>query len=222
MRVVCDFDGTITLADTTDVVLANLARPHWRKLEDRWMTREISAAECKRRQIALIGPDRAALDAVLDRVEIDPAFARFVAWCREQSIQVSIVSDGVDYFIARILARHGLGDIPAVANELVERPSRMSLAQPWIREGCAGGSGVCKCSVAVIETLTEDAIVYVGDGRSDFCVSHRADVLFAKGALADYAAARGQTFHPFNTFDDVAAVVARLHQAETAAARQAV
>lgn len=223
MRVVCDFDGTITLKDTTDEVLARLASPHWRTLEARWVLGEITAAECMRRQIALIGGDRVALDAVLDQVEIDPAFVRFDAWCKAEGVSLSIVSDGVDYFIARIMARHGLDHIAVVANELIKRPSRYELAQPWIRDGCAGGSGVCKCSVAVIDVLAEDDLIYVGDGRSDFCVSHRADVLFAKDKLAEYAAARGQTFYPFSSFDDVAAVVARLrHAASAKAARQSV
>ena len=46
-------------------------------------------------------------------------------------------------------------------------------------------------------------MVYVGDGRSDFCVSSRADILFAKGALADHCAAQGRSYFPFDTFHDV-------------------
>ncbi len=46
-------------------------------------------------------------------------------------------------------------------------------------------------------------VVYIGDGRSDFCVSARADLLFAKGELADYAMARGQAFQEFTTFHDI-------------------
>ena len=52
--------------------------------------------------------------------------------------------------------------------------------------------------------------IYVGDGRSDFCVSGRVDLLFAKGVLAVYAEARGQAFHPFETFHDVTGALARL------------
>ena len=45
--------------------------------------------------------------------------------------------------------------------------------------------------------------VYIGDGRSDFCVSAGADILFAKGALAEHAATRGRPYYPFVTFADV-------------------
>lgn len=207
MRVICDFDGTITCRDTTDLVLEALARPEWRDFEDRWIAGEINAAECMREQIALIDASPAELDAVLDGAELDPAFVRFVAWCRARDVPVSIVSDGVDYFIARILRRHGLSKLPVVANRLFRRDGRWRLEQPWARVGCANGSGVCKCAVAGPWGRVLDMTVFVGDGRSDFCVSAKPDLLFAKSKLAEYAAARGQAFIPFETFADVTATL---------------
>jgi len=108
MRIICDFDGTITRQDSTDLVLEALAAPDWRRLQDDWLAGRLSGADCMRRQVALIGGSDAQLDAVLDRVELDPGFADFVAWCEARGLPLGIVSDGVDYFIARILARHGL------------------------------------------------------------------------------------------------------------------
>jgi HAD superfamily phosphoserine phosphatase-like hydrolase len=163
-----------------------------------------------RAQIAMIGGSTADLDALLDTVELDQGFVAFVAWCGEQGLPVSIVSDGVDHFIARILARHRLAHLPVVANRLVGQAGAWALEQPWARAGCAAGAGVCKCAAvgAWSDEPPADLIVYVGDGRSDFCVSARADLLLAKGALASYAAARAQAFIPFETFDDVARAVA--------------
>lgn len=204
MHIICDFDGTISRGDTTDLVLARLADPAWREIEADWVAGRITAAACMRAQIALIGGSDADLDALLDTVELDPGFVAFVAWCAGQGLPVSIVSDGVDRFILRILARHGLDRLPVFANRLAGDPGARRLEQPWAREGCAAGAGVCKCAFAgVASKSAHTPTVYVGDGRSDFCVSARADLLFAKSALADYAAARGQTFIPFETFDDV-------------------
>jgi 2-hydroxy-3-keto-5-methylthiopentenyl-1-phosphate phosphatase len=210
MRVVCDFDGTITRKDTTDLVLAALARPEWEDLEADWLAGRITAAQCMRGQVALIEASDEALDAVLDAAELDPGFARFAAWCEQRGAPLSIVSDGVDYFIRRILGRDDLDAIPTIANRLAGDAIARRLEQPWAREGCAAGSGVCKCAVAAPVGGGVQTLIYVGDGRSDFCVSGRADILFAKGALADYAAARGRPFHPFTTFDDVTEVLARL------------
>lgn len=215
MRIICDFDGTITTIDTTDQVLEALADPEWRTLETLWLAGDISAAECMRRQVALIPADDAALDAVLDGVELDPGFAAFIAWCEARTLPVAVVSDGVDYFIRRILARYGLDRLPVVANRLSGR----RLDHPWRREGCAAGSGVCKCDAAV--SSADAPLVIIGDGRSDFCVSAQADVLFAKGALAEYAAARGQAFIAFDTFHDVTLALSGLLAERPVAASRA-
>lgn len=212
MRIICDFDGTISRRDTTDLVLETLAGPGWTELEDDWLAARITAAECMRGQVALIGGDRAALDAVLDSVDLDPGFVDFVGWCEARGLPVSIVSDGVDYFIGRILARHGLERLPVVSNELKGEPGAWALEQPWSQAGCAAGSGVCKCAATGLRGKPAAPVttVFVGDGRSDFCVAGRADILFAKDKLADYAAARAQPYHPFETFHDVTATLAAL------------
>jgi len=210
MRIYCDFDGTITLLDTTDQVLASRADPRWRDLEDDWVAGRITAAECMRGQIALIDTDEAALDAVLDRCDLRPGFAAFAEWCRNEGISLTVVSDGVDRFIARILSRHGHGDLPVISNQLALDGERYRLAQPHARGGCAAGSGVCKCAV-VAEAVGEGPVVFIGDGRSDFCVSARADILFARDKLAAYATERKQAFIPFETFDDIHTALVSAH-----------
>lgn len=206
MHIICDFDGTITQGDTTDLVLDALADPAWRAIEEDWLAGRLTAAACMSAQIALIGGCDADLDAVLDGVELDPGFIDFLSFCAARKAAISIVSDGVDRFIHRILERRGLARLSGVvfANRLAGRPGARRLEQPFAREGCAAGSGVCKCALAGAWSEPKwPTTVYVGDGRSDFCVSARADLLFAKGALAEYAAGRSQPFIPFETFYDV-------------------
>ncbi len=216
MRIFCDFDGTIAKVDTTDLVLTRLADPAWEDLEERWTRGEITAAECMRGQVALIGGDDAALDAVLDSVELADGFAEFVAWCRANVVPLTVVSDGVDHFIARILARYGLGHLPVIANHLVGNAELgRRLEQPWSRAGCAAGSGVCKCQVAAKSDERandlEDLMVFIGDGRSDFCVSGRADLLFARDKLADYARSRAMPHHEFSDFHTITTTLAAAH-----------
>ena len=221
MQVFCDFDGTITTVDTTDQVLSRLAAPAWEEIEADWRAGRITAAACMKAQIALIEGDDAALDAVLDEIELAEGFAEFVAWCDAHAIPVTIVSDGVDYFIKRILRRHGISDLAVVSNKLAGRAGARRLAQPHRREGCAAGSGVCKCE-ATARRLSDGGrpkLIYLGDGRLDFCVSGRADLLFAKDDLAAYAAGRGQIHHLFNSFHDVVAVLAPLVEARRVAAQ---
>lgn len=201
MRIICDFDGTITRQDTTDLVLERLADRRWAALQDAWLAGKLSGADCMTGQIALVGGSQAELDAVLDSVQLDPGFAEFVAWCEAFGFPISIVSDGVDRFIDRILTRAGLDRVTATANRLEGEAGAWRLELPWRERDCAAGSGVCKCAVSAAGEARP--MVYVGDGRSDFCVSARADIVFAKGALADHCAAHGRSYYPFDTFHDV-------------------
>jgi 2-hydroxy-3-keto-5-methylthiopentenyl-1-phosphate phosphatase len=225
MHVFCDFDGTITQVDTTDRVLSRLAAAGWEALESDWRAGRIDAAACMRGQIALIEGSDADLDRVLDEVELADGFVDFVDWCDVHGIAFSVVSDGVDHFIRRILRRHGLARLPVVSNVLVGGPGARRLAQPHRRDGCAAGSGVCKCA-ATAQPAGQPAgqprrrtLVYIGDGRSDFCVSARADLLFAKSDLAAYAAGRAQPHHPFTSFSEIGAVLAGIVEARRIAAQ---
>jgi 2-hydroxy-3-keto-5-methylthiopentenyl-1-phosphate phosphatase len=180
MHIICDFDATISRGDSTDVVRGRLADPD------------------------------AELDALLDTVTLDPGFLAFVAWCAGHRLSISIVSEGVDHFIYRILERHRLGRLPVFANRLAGVAGARVLDQPWAREGCAAGASVCVCALSGAWSEPKwPMTVYVGDGRSGFCVSARADLLFARAALADYAMARAQPFIVFDTFDDVTRTLER-------------
>ena len=207
MRIFCDFDGTISTVDTTDLVLSRLAPPAWREIEDEWIAGRIDAARCMRDQIGLLTASDAALDVVLDEVEIDPSFGVFAAWCERQSIPLVVLSDGVERFIQRIMARNGLGHLPVYANR-ASPESGWRLSQPWADRHCSAGQGVCKCALA-LGPHERRGTVFIGDGRSDFCLGMEADMVFAKSKLAEHLAANGAPFFTFHSFHDIAAVLSR-------------
>jgi 2,3-diketo-5-methylthio-1-phosphopentane phosphatase len=207
MRIFCDFDGTISLADTADLILGKFADPVWEDIEALWVAGSIDSATCMARQIPLITAPLAAIDDALDAVELRDGFAAFLGWAKRRSISVQIVSDGVDYFIRRILARHGIHDVPIIANRLVQHEGGYRLEQPWRIVGC--GSGVCKCHVVEIPA-DGSKLVFVGDGRSDFCVASRPDILFATGSLETYCADREIAHVPFTSFASVQSTLERI------------
>ena len=206
MRAFCDFDGTVSVQDATDFVLSRLADPEWLDIERLWQDREIGSGECMRRQISLIRATPEQLDRVLDEVAIDPIFASFVDFCAARDIPITIVSDGVGYFIKRILSRYGLDHLPVIANRLVVRarsgqPS-YGLFSPYADQTCVTTAGVCKCQW--LGAYGRERI-YVGDGRSDFCVSDKPELVFAKGELAQHCLERGIPFFAYRDFSDVIA-----------------
>ena len=78
MQIFGDFDGTISIQDATDWILRRFADPAWELIEQEWKRGAIGSAECMQRQIALIRTSQNQLNAALDRIDIDPSFARFV------------------------------------------------------------------------------------------------------------------------------------------------
>lgn len=209
VRVYCDFDGTVSVEDATDLVLSRLADPEWQGIEQLWQDGAIGSGECMRRQISLLRATPRQLNEVLDEVEIDLSFASFVDFCALHSVPVVIVSDGVDYFIKRILGKRALDHLPVIANRLVAsfRSGQLSygLLSPYADSACLTAAGVCKCRQ--LAAVGEERI-YVGDGRSDFCVSDNAQLVFAKGRLAQHCAERDIPFFAYRNFSDVIARLA--------------
>ena len=202
-RVLVDFDGTVAPDDPTDRLLERFADPLWRAVEAAWQCGEISSRECMARQVALLRVTPEALDEQIRSVRIDPGFPSFLQFCHRQGAEVKIVSDGFDRVVGAALRSSGLF-VSFFANKLEwQGGDRWRLAFPHAQSDCRVGSANCKCSHAQWSLLTP--LVVIGDGRSDFCMSTRADYVIAKGPLADYCHSRGQAHASFADFDEVTA-----------------
>jgi 2,3-diketo-5-methylthio-1-phosphopentane phosphatase len=205
--VLVDFDGTIAPTDTTDLLLERFAAPAWRVIEEEWQSGRIGSRECLVRQIDLVRATPAEIDAFLAGIEIDAGFPGFVSLCRRLGASISVLSDGLDYSVATILKRYGL-KLPFYANHLQWLgEDRWRLTFPHARSDCLSLSGNCKCSLA--EVAASQVRIVVGDGRSDFCLAQRADLVLAKGALLAHCRASGLPHQPFNSFADATEFLAR-------------
>jgi len=208
-KVLCDFDGTISKSDAVDAIF-ELFAPGWLAIEALFVAGELGGAESMRRQVELMDVSLPELDEALDALEIDPTFPAFTQYCKAAGIELTIVSDGVGYFIRRMLRNAGLPRLPVRANRLVQRgPRRYSLAHPHSVSGCTSKAGTCKCAGAEAG-CTGRQTVLIGDGRSDFCVSHKADIVFAKKSLLGYAREQGIEAFEYSDFAGVQAVLERL------------
>ena len=116
--ILCDFDGTVSVEDITDSLLERFGRPGWQAIEQAWRRGEMGSHDCMAQQVALLEASREEIDAHLDAMSIDRAFPLFAEAAHEAGMPLTIVSDGLDYAIRRILGQHGLGDLPIIANRL--------------------------------------------------------------------------------------------------------
>jgi 2,3-diketo-5-methylthio-1-phosphopentane phosphatase len=199
-----DFDGTVTDVDVTDALLERFALPGWREIERQWREGQIGSRECMGRQIALLDASRPQIDAYLEAVGIDPAFAEFVATAQRAGHELKIVSDGLDYVIRTLLRRLPLPSFPVVANKLVRIAARRwRLDFPHADEACVGASGNCKCRLTRCGAPDlRRRVLAIGDGASDFCVAARADWVFAKGRLREYCLTHAIPHHRIANFGE--------------------
>jgi 2-hydroxy-3-keto-5-methylthiopentenyl-1-phosphate phosphatase len=198
VRVYVDFDGTISLEDTTDVILERFADPSWQKIETEWLAGRIGSRECLAKQVDLIRATPEQLDAVCAEVPLDPHFPELVALCRSHDIVLTVISDGLDRIVSKMLTHAGVG-VPVLANRLEWiGDKRWRLAFPHAYDDCRTHAGNCKCLA-----LTEHANslrILIGDGRSDFCAAETADLVVAKGALVEHCQTRGLPYTVFGNF----------------------
>jgi 2-hydroxy-3-keto-5-methylthiopentenyl-1-phosphate phosphatase len=204
-EVYCDFDGTITNVDATDAVLEAFALPAWREWEARWVRGEITSQECLARQVELIQADRDTLIAFAADLPIDEGILALDRHCTEHGIPLTIVSDGIDLLVEAVLRRHDLLHLPVFSNHLRwDDNGRPTLSFPFAEKQCESGAGTCKCSLTIPADPRPSRPVYIGDGRSDQCVSQRMQTVFAKGTLLDWCERKGIQCIPFETLAEVA------------------
>jgi 2-hydroxy-3-keto-5-methylthiopentenyl-1-phosphate phosphatase len=201
--ILCDFDGTIAVDDTTDTLLERFARPGWEALEADWRRGRIGSHDCMARQVALLDMDRGELDAHLAECAIDPAFAAFVKTAHAAGVHIEVLSDGLDYAIRSILGRNGLDWLPITSNRLESAGAReWRLAFPNASATCRVASGTCKCARADKAQAARKQVLLIGDGGSDFCVAGAADFVFAKGKLATHCRAQDNPHAVIHGFTD--------------------
>lgn len=206
-RVFVDFDGTIAPVDTTDLLLERFAAPAWRDIEDEWKAGRIGSRECMVRQIDLVRATPAEMDAFIRTVDIDPGFRSFVSLFQRLGHALVVVSDGLDRTIRTVLDRSDI-NVAYFANHLQWRgEDRWRLAFPHARSDCAALSGNCKCSFA--EGRPSELNILVGDGRSDFCLAGRADLVLAKASLLMHCRTTGLPHIAFENFAEATKLLAR-------------
>jgi 2-hydroxy-3-keto-5-methylthiopentenyl-1-phosphate phosphatase len=207
VRVFVDFDGTISVGDTTDLILESFADPSWKAIEADWVAGRIGSRECLARQIDLVRASPAVLDAFARDAAIDPHFPAFAALCAAAGLPMTVVSDGLHRIASAMLARAGL-NIPVVANHLEwVGGQRWRLGFPHARDDCRAAAGNCKCTTLAAEP--DMLRILIGDGRSDFCAAASADLVIAKSALAEHCRKSGIGYEPFSNFADASAILAR-------------
>jgi 2-hydroxy-3-keto-5-methylthiopentenyl-1-phosphate phosphatase len=206
IAVISDFDGTVSKRDVGHHFFGTFVsdRTRWLELLHEWRIGLISSRECLERELSWVRADREDLDAFIERESLDPYFKDFVDFCDRHRFEILVTSDGLDYYIDRLLVDNGLGFVPFNANHLVvDEMSLRRIEFPYYDTMECTRCGNCKRFH--LERLKKEGFftVYVGNGCSDRCPAAHAHVVLAKGELAEHCREEKIAHVPFENFRDV-------------------
>ena len=194
MRLVVDWDGTVTETDGLHLVLQEFGDERIYDAAESKLGEELSLHEVIALEFKSVRAPLAEVVAWMHaNVRIRAGFAEL-----SRAYDPLIVSSGFHELIEPLLAREGL-ELDVVANRLDARPDgwRVLFREADLCDVCGQQ---CKRS----DVAGHDGFVYVGDGFSDRCVALAASRVFARDGLAEYLAARDVAFEPYEDFYDVA------------------
>ncbi|HEX3453026.1 MAG TPA: HAD-IB family phosphatase [Gaiellaceae bacterium] len=193
-RLVLDWDGTVTVVDTLWLVLEQFGDYDvFTRAGEQLMGGEIDYRQLMEIEFSTVKD--ATLDEVtswlVEHAEIRPGFHELIA-----GHEPLVLSSGFAELIRPLMTREGV-DLELVSNRIEARPEGWHVI--WNREApCEVCGDWCKRV-----GLPAEPFVYVGDGYSDRCPALSAERIFARAGLADYLAAEGVEFEPFETLFDV-------------------
>lgn len=205
--VACDFDGTITLQDVTNLIWDRHLAYDWRSvLLPPSVAGEITALEMIQRGYAGVQqPPEALLAELRPQVRLRDGFGEFFDSCVNRNWPFQVLSYGLRVYLRAFLPE----GVPVAAFEGSYVDGHWQVDPP---QGVPPqGRGDFK--IALVQALRprhpNHTLVYIGDGRLDFPAARLSDRVFAvrDSTLARMCRAAGVSCIEFSGFDEVMAAL---------------
>lgn len=203
-KIFVDFDGTITKRDVGEAMFLKFGNEFKAKqiIQD-WIENKINAKECWQLLCDTIeNLELNDFDQFLQSIEIDKSFNKFINYCNSNGFEIRILSDGLDYYIYRILDREELSSLDLFSNQLKFDNGKLIPVFPYTDEECDRCAN-CKRNHIINFSGDDEFSIYIGDGWSDVCPAQYCDFIFAKNSLLKFCEVNRITYFPFSSFEDV-------------------
>lgn len=204
----CDFDGTITTEDVSFMLLDAFAKGDWHAINDEYTAGIITVGEFNERAFALVrGSKKAMLDYLKDRVIIRRGFQTFVELCQKKGIRLVIVSNGLDFYIRKILSDIGLEGMEYHGAETKFHAHRLKVRYL----GPDGSTVEAEFKNKYVSQYINEGyhVVYIGNGSSDLSPARSAHQIFATESLLEHCQRTGLTCIAFTSFHEISQVIGK-------------
>jgi 2-hydroxy-3-keto-5-methylthiopentenyl-1-phosphate phosphatase len=176
MLILCDFDGTITVEDFTNMVWDRYIWPDWRERllppyrEGKSTAFDLMAAGY--REISASADEM--LDAVGNDVSLRDGFESFMQSCNQKEWPLHVVSCGLDWYIRALLP----AGVPYHCYT-AEHNGRWEVKLP----ADVTLTPTCDFKIVIMQRLLKQhgprETVFIGDGRNDFPIAKACQRVFA-------------------------------------------
>jgi 2-hydroxy-3-keto-5-methylthiopentenyl-1-phosphate phosphatase len=206
-----DFDGTVTEEDVSFLLLDEFVGEGWRKHLDEYSSGDITVGAFNKMVFGMMKSDVKTLTQFVltdPRVKVRPGLKGLIEYCKNNGIEVVIVSNGLTFYIEALLKSLGIDEleIHAAENIFYDGGVKVRYLGPDGKEVDTGFKEVytdylCKKGYKVI---------YIGNGTSDIYPSRKAQYVCATADLLKICEKENLKCYPFNDFYDVVKILKSL------------
>jgi len=203
---VADFDGTMTRYDFYDLVRQQWPMPPDDDPWEQYVAGRCTHFEALATIFARIRTDEATLLKLVDRMELDPALPAAVRRLDNGGWRVVVASAGCEWYLQRLLHDAGLA-LEVHANPGVFSANHgLQLRLPEQSRYFTKTTGIDKIAIVRDALSHAPEVAFAGDGRPDLAPALLvpAERRFARGWLAGELRARGEMFHSFESWTEIA------------------
>lgn len=198
----CDFDGTVTDKDVSFLLLDDFAGGDWREVWKQYQEGRITVGRFNTLAFAMIKASRETLlGHIENKLQVRSGFHEMVDYCRKRGFRFVIVSNGLDFYIEKILSDIGMGDIEFFSAKSLFQPDGVKVQ--YI--GPAGNPIDSDFKEAYVRLFQREGyrVIYIGNGDSDFLPAQRCQHIFATGNLLVHCRQEKVACTPFEDFHEV-------------------
>lgn len=211
-----DWDGTVTLQDSNDMLTDDLGMGHANRmvLNDQIIDNTLTFRDAFHSMLSSVSENGHSLDYCVDyllqHVQLDPGFKDTVRWCHSNNIPVIVVSSGMDQVIRALLRKlipeESLQSVIEIyANHVEAAHPKWSIVY---RDDSSFGHDKHQSITHATEKygpIPAGRRFYCGDGVSDASAARSCDLLFAKSGhdLVDICKRDKINYIEFNSFHDI-------------------
>jgi len=205
----CDFDGTATDKDVSFLLLDAFASRDWRRLFQQYQEGKMTVGRFNAEAFAMVTAGKETLlEHMKGKIKIRTGFRELVAYCREKDFRFVIVSNGLDFYIEKILGDIGMTDLEVFS-------AQTRFGSDGLKVQYIGPDGIPLDSdfkEAYVDSFLEQGyrIIYAGNGDSDLLPARRCHHVFATGTLLALCKQTNLDCIPFTDFHQVVRAIENL------------